>query len=348
MNKCVCCGKDAAHLVKVKKIGMCCEHCAAVILMALNEKESDIQETKYEILKDTGEYVTSENKPVGEDALLFTVTEPDGTEHAFCVMRWDRNDGMSSLTAIEVYKKDDEEDSDEHLYGDRLYDREPISEKTYYEFDAYGPEEAEDELILELILKTVKGVSFKSLDNGYPNHTGEMEIVYICPDTYGWKIDGRVYSPEEMTDLFSGYEGWRICFQARARCDEELEKDTLLMPFVMNEDTFIEELKEMIMVFSEKNRSQFISYKSVPGFDTYFEKLINKLEFYFLNHPRGVGKIAGMKMINILKNIDTDDDMFPECQIQCIRDVISTGEEFNHPEIEKDPAGEQGTLNLQG
>lgn len=35
MMKCVCCGKDAINLINVDNIGMCCEHCATVISMAL-------------------------------------------------------------------------------------------------------------------------------------------------------------------------------------------------------------------------------------------------------------------------------------------------------------------------
>lgn len=104
------------------------------------------------------------------------------------------------------------------------------------------------------------------------------------------------------------------------------------MPIVMNENTFIDELRELIVIFSEDNKGKFIYDENVLGFDILFYKLIDKLKFYYLNDPRGLGKLVGMKMIQMLENIDTDDDMFPRYEIDLIRNTISAYEEYNHPE----------------
>lgn len=323
MNKCACCGKDTVNLVKVGKIGMCCEHCAAVLLMALKERKLEKNELVYERLNSRERFVDGNGEDVPEKAMVFYANDFSGKRHVFSVGLRTSYDGMVSFIANEVYKKGS-------------------VPTTSYEFDVYGPIDKEEALISELLLKTAKGINNTSLEFDYDmpsvKSTGEMQVIFSenYKGDYGWKIDGKCYSPEEAMKLFQSYEGWRFLFQAVDQTDDVLEKDTLLMPIVMNENTFVDELKELIMIFSDGNKGEFVSYKNILGFDIMFEKLLEKLQFYFLRHPRGVGKIAGMKMIRVLENIDTDDDMFPEYQISLIRHVISKGEEFNHPEIEKE------------
>lgn len=320
MNKCACCGKDTVNLVKVGKIGMCCEHCATVLLMALRERKIEKEELIYSLLDSSERFVNSNEENVPEDAMIFYADDFRGKRHVFSVGVRASYPGLSTYIATEVYKRG-------------------YAPTTKYEFEVFGPTEKEEELISELLLKTAKGINNTALeyDYGMPSvkSTGEMRVIFSdnYKGEYGWKIDGRNYSPEEAMKLFRGYEGWRFLFQAVDSSDDILEKDTLLMPVVMNENTFVDELKELITIFTDNNRGQFMSYKNVSGFDTLFYKLLDKLKFYFLHHPRGVGKIAGMKMIRLLENIDTDDDTFPEYQISMIRDVISTNEEYNHPEI---------------
>lgn len=42
------------------------------------------------------------------------------------------------------------------------------------------------------------------------------------------------------------------------------------MPIVMNENTFIDELRELIVIFSEDNKGKFIYDENVLGFDILF------------------------------------------------------------------------------
>lgn len=302
MNKCACCGKDTVNLVKVGKIGMCCEHCAAVLLMALKERKLEKDELVYDLLNSREKFVDINGEDVPEKALVFYANDFRGKRHVFAVGMRTSYDGMATYVATEIYK------------------RGPVP-TTGYEFEVFGPIEREEAHISELLLKTAKGINNTTLEYAYGmpsvKSTGEMQVIFSenYKGEYGWKIDGKNYSPEEAMKLFQSYEGGRFLFQSIDPSDDVLEKDALLMPVVMNENTFVDELNELIMIFSDGNKGEFISYKNILGFDTFFEKLLDKLQFYFLHHPRGVGKIAGMKMIRILEDIDTDDNMFPEYQI---------------------------------
>lgn len=49
---------------------------------------------------------------------------------------------------------------------------------------------------------------------------------------------------------------------------------------------------------------------------------MEKLKLYYESNPPGVGKVAGMKLIRRLEEVETDDDMFPQYQIETIQDLI--------------------------
>ena len=49
---------------------------------------------------------------------------------------------------------------------------------------------------------------------------------------------------------------------------------------------------------------------------------MEKLKLYFGNNPPGIGKVAGMKLIHRLEELETDDDMFPEYHVGIIRELI--------------------------
>lgn len=322
MNKCDCCGKSFINLVKVEGLGMCCKHCANVISMELEERKlnNDNNKLVYDYVENHGLFVDDSGEAIPEEAILFYVNDSKGIKHFFSIYTLTLREDIVAYTASEIYEKGSV----------------PV---TNYEFKVGGCIEKQEELISELLLKTAKGINNTTLEFGYGmasvKSTGQMEIVYSedYDGEYGYKIDGKNYSPNAAIKLFRPYEGWRFLFQAADSFDDVLEKDALLMPIVMNENTFVDELKELIMIFSDGNLSEFISYKNMMGFDILFKKLIDKLQFYFLNYPSGVGKIAGMKMIRTLENIDSDDDLFPEYYICLIRDAISKNEEFNHSEI---------------
>ena len=49
---------------------------------------------------------------------------------------------------------------------------------------------------------------------------------------------------------------------------------------------------------------------------------MEKLKLYYESNPPGVGKVAGLKLIRRLEELETDDDMFPEYHVGIIRELI--------------------------
>ena len=65
-----------------------------------------------------------------------------------------------------------------------------------------------------------------------------------------------------------------------------------------------------------------ISYRDMKVFDLGFDGLMEKLKLYVESNPPGVGKVAGLKLIHRLEELETDDDQFPQYQIEAIRELI--------------------------
>ena len=75
---------------------------------------------------------------------------------------------------------------------------------------------------------------------------------------------------------------------------------------------------------TQNHDGKFLSCKDVSAFDVLFEKLIKKLSYYYHSNPRNMGKDAGNRLIQILKEVGTDDEMFPEYEIKMVKQVIES------------------------
>ena len=65
-----------------------------------------------------------------------------------------------------------------------------------------------------------------------------------------------------------------------------------------------------------------ITEEDTAKFSIGFDRIYDKLELYCRSNPPGVGKIAGLKLIERLQQLETDDDIFPEVEVECIRNLI--------------------------
>ena len=95
-----------------------------------------------------------------------------------------------------------------------------------------------------------------------------------------------------------------------------------LMPTWIHEDTLSVELYDLLFALSENHDCTFISHENVAAFDVLFQKLIDKLEFYHKANQRAFGEAAANKLISILKEVGTDDDIFPKYEIKMVRDAV--------------------------
>lgn len=211
---------------------------------------------------------------------------------------------------------------------------------TEYEFVAFGSIERKDELVKEVIEKTVvalqnltvtrrKDIGFNPdchlVDDKYyycANEVGTIKIMENHHDGVYFQIDGKKYEPLDVMKLFGPYCGFNIRYQIGDKADDVLESDMTLMPMRIDEDTLGVELHDLLFALSDDHDCTFISYENVAAFDVLFQKIIDKLEFYHRANQRAFGEAAANKLISILKEVGTDDDMFPEYEIKMVRDAV--------------------------
>lgn len=94
----------------------------------------------------------------------------------------------------------------------------------------------------------------------------------------------------------------------------------LQMPVRIGPDTLPSEL-EMLLTFVSKGN--FISYKNISLAQLLIWFIAEKLEAYYKTCPEEA-RIAGEKMISFLEKLETDDDTFPEYDVDRIRDILNT------------------------
>ena len=99
---------------------------------------------------------------------------------------------------------------------------------------------------------------------------------------------------------------------------EPLTYDTVLYPVVMNEETFIDELTNILTVVSDKHEGKFIKKEDVSYLDILMGDLLKKLNFYYLNKSIEEAKRIAEERIDILNRIGTDNPVYQVYRIKQI------------------------------
>lgn len=100
----------------------------------------------------------------------------------------------------------------------------------------------------------------------------------------------------------------------------ETGEHVLQLPIRIGPDTLADELETLLATMSKGN---FISYKNVSLAQMLIWLVTEKLEAYHRAFPEEA-KVAGEKMISILESLETDDDTFPEYDVEHIRNIIAS------------------------
>ena len=117
--------------------------------------------------------------------------------------------------------------------------------------------------------------------------------------------------------------GGTIIYQIGYPCDDPVEEDMTLMPVRIDEDTLEAELNDLLFAISDKHEGKFVKKKDVAVFDVLFKKILEKLRKYHDSNPREIGEAAGERLIKRLKEVGTNDNMFPEYEIKMVRDTVT-------------------------
>lgn len=97
-----------------------------------------------------------------------------------------------------------------------------------------------------------------------------------------------------------------------------------LLPVRIDEDTLGEELYDLLFALTKNHEGKFLPYQDVSAFDVLFERILRKLSYFYHSNPHDMGEDAGNRLIQILKEVGTDDEMFPEYEIKKVKQVIES------------------------
>jgi len=135
------------------------------------------------------------------------------------------------------------------------------------------------------------------------NNYRSMKDREWCGDEYGFLIDGKLFSGEEVARMFSCFEGWQIKFFADDPSSQPLRGDEFLMQIRLSQKDLVEEVSDLINMMT--TNGVFERQKDKENFEKLFKNTaFEKFRLYNNSRPRGYGKLAGMEIIKKLKLIE--------------------------------------------
>ena len=157
------------------------------------------------------------------------------------------------------------------------------------------------------IIPTYVGQSYRYMSMKDRHRVGEE---------YGFLIDGKLFSGEELALMLSCYEGWQMKFYIDDPSSMPIRNDEALLQIRVSQKDLIDETIELINMFTVAGR--FEREKDKDNFVKLFAKTIfEKFHLYHESRPRGYGKLVGMEIIKKLKLIEGTD----QCQEMVRREI---------------------------
>lgn len=133
---------------------------------------------------------------------------------------------------------------------------------------------------------------------------------------YGFLIDGKLFTGDEVALMFSAQEGAQIKFYADDPSSKPLRDDEIMMQVSLSQEELVNEVIDLINMFTTDG--SFEREKDRENFSKLFEKyLLERFRLYHESRPRGYGRLAGMEIIKRLKMVKGAED----CQ-EKIRGII--------------------------
>ena len=133
---------------------------------------------------------------------------------------------------------------------------------------------------------------------------------------YGFLIDGKLFSGDELALMFSCQQGAQIKYYADDRNSQPLRADESLLQIRLSQEDLVNEAIELINMFS--TNGEFERKKDQANFRRMFEKyLLEKFRLYHESRLREYGRLAGMEIIKRLELVDGTE----ECQ-EKIREIL--------------------------
>ncbi len=101
----------------------------------------------------------------------------------------------------------------------------------------------------------------------------------------------------------------------------ESDEDFYLIPTKLNKSIFMDSLEEIIGTIAE---GDFVSYRMTNAFSLMFLHFTDALKIYCDDHADDdKGKDICLAVIDRLKSLETDDDVFPDNEIDLLISIVS-------------------------
>ena len=263
-------------------------------------------------------FVDESGREVEAEEIRFGMRDAAGVLHYFRV-RW--------LEAIPEYEAREIYPAEKFRAGDP-------AERTEYSFRAFGYRKPKKLLLAELLNKMETALMNPAVEREkwkIPGTGRYMERRRLRERGYAqiedrdgktcFRIDGKLYSPDEFADMLGGYDGFLLTWQVRDALNSDIpDHSTYYLPVSLSEELLLNELEQLIA--ASASGEDFISWRGVDSFQTGFFTLCDKLQLYCRSNLPGVGRKAGLKLIHRLEALETDDNTFPGYEIEMIREII--------------------------
>ena len=316
--------KSAPALIHIKGMGEFCRNCFRKRMAARSGPDAE-------------EYDYPENA---------AFTDKDGSLHRFCLdhmfigsrVRWDAVEtGGAYEIGMYAHRDDTPADQIGRFFGkilDTLWNRtleqtEQIEQAEQTEkitSPAKPAQPAPEALPGETSANAAGGVSGRAAKYFLANH-GNIDIHHDAEGKQAvyFVIDGKPVSLEELGEMLSIYEGWTLQYQIRERGDDRVREDEILIPVEITKKALIRELNRAIKTYNsagQHEKNAYIPFGKVPDLELDIERVIQKLAYMCSSRSIEEAVDTGEEMISILRNVESEEEWFPETMIELIEKTI--------------------------
>jgi len=208
-----------------------------------------------------------------------------------------------------------------HIIRGDIVSWEAIEKQGSYEFKEISDiEDNGTKVAKRFFKKIVDGVCTKTLDGWGLKDKGVIMISDESDDfSTVFKIDGKIFSPEDFAQLIQGYNGFVMHYQIHDASEPLLSEHEYLVPVRITKDSLLGEFEKALALEGDNG---FLRYDRVSAFDELFFPIVDKLKIIYDSRDRDYSKEIAKELIQRLTDIETDDDFFPFYEIKVICETV--------------------------
>lgn len=194
--------------------------------------------------------------------------------------------------------------------------------ETSYAFNIFDADTKEDQDQARLqAYQTLKEKMAQLIANNADDESGVVRLSVDDQNHTKIVMNGEEKNLSDMEDVLNPLEGFTISYQIHDSYDPAPLAHTVYFPEVIEEDTFYNELFDIIITFS--SLENFIPLDNVQKFALFYRKLLKKFKYFAAIKPDEAA-LSGFMMFDLLKPLESDDQYFIEVVKKQLQDIMKT------------------------